>query len=402
MSSSLHRERRKGACAPEVEVRICQTWEEMQVLRPEWNEILSDSPDCSMFSSPEWLAAWWKSYGAERELVNLCFLTLDGKLLGLAPLYRDEIIAFGRKLKVLRLVGDGSKDSDNLNFIIRSGYEKACADGFLLWLRRWGGWDLCILDTLPDTSVFGNALLQQLRTREWSVLESVSTHLFIRLPDKWETYLECLPPDFRSLITRYPRRLRGRHKVNVYQCSTPTTLRKGLAALFSLHQKRWQNRGDKGVFENPQRCRLYHEIALIFLERGALEFWLMDLNGVTVAAQFCVRSGSTVYLLQEGFDPQYKREKVGYALRAAVLQDLIRRGVQVYDFLGGNDPYKLRFGAEKSTYLRIEFARPFTLASGRLTLSRLNHQLRRWAHSNLPEPLVCSLRRVLHNVTGNR
>lgn len=382
-----------------VEVRICQTWAELEVFRPQWDDILHSAASSTIFSTPEWLGAWWQSYGAGKELSALLFFATDGELVGLTPLYFDKRTIFGRKFRVLRLVGDGSEDSDNLDFVIRPAYERVCAHSFLSWLRRCD-WDICALATLPESSLFAANLLRYLHYSGWPVFEQRSPHSFVSLPESWECYLQTLSPEFRPLLTRYPRRLRAQHQVDVYR-STTVDLEKDLSSLFSLHQRRWQERGQSGVFANPDRRHFYHELATSLMTRGWLEFWLMDLDGTTVAAQFCFRFGHTVYLLQEGFDPRFAKEKVGYALRAAMLQDYIRQGVQRYDFLGGNDPYKARFGAEQSCYLTVEFARPATVGSVYITLNRFEHKARRWAHANLPEPTIRLLRRAWYGANGH-
>jgi len=52
---------------------------------------------------------------------------------------------------------------------------------------------------------------------------------------------------------------------------------------------------------------------------GSLELWLLDLDGRTVAAQCGLRYGELVCALQEGFDPDYATDSVGYVLRSYVL-----------------------------------------------------------------------------------
>jgi CelD/BcsL family acetyltransferase involved in cellulose biosynthesis len=381
-------------------IRVCSSWNDLEVFQKEWNHLLATAPGISIFSTPEWLASWWRAYGVGKELRALLFFAPDGELVGLAPLYIERCTVLGRKLRLLRLVGDGSGDSDNLDFVVRPGYGGACIGSFLLWLQR-GEWDLCALATLPESSVFGGNLLRYLRSSGWPVLERHCPHLSVFLPESWECYLRQLNPQFRPLLTRYPRRLKARHQVRVYR-STKADLEKDLSSLFSLHEMRWRERGQAGVFVNPDRRRFYQELGHSLLIRERLEFWLMDLDGTTVAAQFCLRFGKTVYLLQEGFDPQYAQEKVGYALRAEMFQDLIRRGIQRYDFLAGRDPYKVRFGAEESSYVTVEFARPATLGSAYLALKRFDLRARRWAHDNLPEPAIRMLRRAVYRADGHQ
>jgi CelD/BcsL family acetyltransferase involved in cellulose biosynthesis len=385
--------------AEALHIRVCSSWADLEIFRAEWDSLLTASS--SIFWTLEWLAAWWRSYGSGRELVTLLFFTLDNELVGAAPLYLDTgSAALGRKLTVLRLVGDGSGDSDDLDFPIRSGYEGVCADKFLSWLREYK-WDLCVLATLDDNSRFRKCLLRSLGSSGWAILETRSPHLIISFPDSWECYLKRLAPEFRPLLGRYPRRLRAKHQVQIYR-STTEDLEKNLSKLFSLHKQRWNARGTSGAFNNPVRCQFYREMAHNFSSRGWLEFWLMDLDGTTVAAQFCFRFRDTVYLLQEGFDPGYANEKIGYALRAATLEHFIREGVQKYDFLAGADPYKLRFGAEESTYRTIEFAKPSTRGSAYVALHRFGHNARQRARTHLPQPLVQLLRRTLRKGNGAR
>ena len=75
----------------------------------------------------------------------------------------------------------------------------------------------------------------------------------------------------------------------------------------------------------------------MLLSRQRLEFWLLELDEKIVAAQFALRLGETVYQLQEGFDPGYSSDSVGYVLRGQVLRNLIDRGIRRYDFLGGEE-----------------------------------------------------------------
>ena len=81
------------------------------------------------------------------------------------------------------------------------------------------------------------------------------------------------------------------------------------------------------------------------MERDWLEFWVLELNDIPVAAQSAFRYRDTCYSLQEGFDPSYDAESVGFVLRTRTMQRLIDLGVRRYNFLGGVNESKLRWGA---------------------------------------------------------
>ena len=175
-----------------------------------------------------------------------------------------------------------------------------------------------------------------------------------------------------------------------------------LQTLFSLHQMRWTGRGEPGAFASADRRKFYLRMAEAFLQRGWLEFWLLTLDGETVGAQFCFRYNNTVSLLQEGFHPKYTAEKIGYALRAHVLEETIRTGAQRYDFLGGADSYKAKFGARQANYLNLSFAKPSSLGRTYLVLQDKKRQLKTWLKSKLPARMLALLRRDSANFDSSQ
>jgi CelD/BcsL family acetyltransferase involved in cellulose biosynthesis len=370
--------------AEECTVRICHAWEELEQFRESWNRLLQANPASSIFQTPEWLAAWWKSFAINKDLLGLVFADAEGRTLGIAPLYREQNSFFGRTITTLRMVGAGSGDSDALDFITSPGNEEFCADAFVAWLDKQKDWHVCALETLPQNSLVARRLGTRLHEAEWSVDATLTPNFVVDLPDAWQQYLNALEPSFRPLLTRYPRRLESRYSVRFVRCERVEDLKVHLETLFSLHQMRWTGRGEPGAFAHPDRRNFYFEMATAFLRRGWLEFWLLELDGEIVGAQFCFRYNDTVSLLQEGFHPKYAAEKIGYALRAHVLEDMIHSGVKRYDFLGGDDPYKAKFGAHQKNYLNLAFAGPSGLGRAYLALQKRKRQIKAWLKGKLP------------------
>jgi CelD/BcsL family acetyltransferase involved in cellulose biosynthesis len=379
--------------AEECTVRICRTWEELEQFRESWNRLLRANPMSSIFQTPEWLAAWWKSFAGGKELLGLVFADAESRTLGIAPLYREQNSFFGRTLTTLRMVGAGSGDSDALDFITSPGSEEVCAEAFMAWLDKQTDWGLCVLETLPQNSLVAKRLGQRLREAEWRVDTTLTPNFVVDLPAGWPEYINTLEPSFRPLLTRYPKRLQSRYSVRFVRCECVEELKVHLETLFTLHQMRWTGRGEPGAFANPDRRDFYFEMAAAFLRRGWLEFWLLELDGEIVGAQFCFRYNETVSLLQEGFHPKYAAEKIGYALRAHVLEEMICSGAQRYDFLGGDDPYKAKFGAHQKNYLNLTFAGPSRIGRTYVATQRRKRQIKTWLKSKLPAGVLARLRR---------
>jgi CelD/BcsL family acetyltransferase involved in cellulose biosynthesis len=376
-----------------VSIRICTTWEEFEQFLSVWNKLLAENTASSIFQTPEWLAAWWNAFGNDKKLLGLIFMDSSGKTVGIAPFYIERRSFLGFPLTTLRLVGAGSGDSDALDFIISPGYERLCAEAFTTWLGQEAKWSVCSLETLPENSLVAKYLLQNAQEFGWRVHSSLTPNFIIHLPTTWPEYLSTLESAFRPLLTRYPKRLQSRFKVGIVRCERAEDIQAQLQTLFSLHQMRWTGRGEPGAFASADRRNFYFRMAEAFLHRGWLEFWLLSLDGETVGAQFCFRYNNTVSLLQEGFHPKYAAEKIGYALRAHVLEETIRSGAQRYDFLGGADSYKAKFGARPANYLNLSFASSSIIARSFLAFQKQKQHLKTWLKSKLPARMLAALQR---------
>ncbi len=377
---------------PPVAIQF-NSWEELERYRAEWDHLLSESPSSSIFMTPEWLAGWWHAYGAGRQLCSLAFVDTQGRTLAIAPLYLERSSRFGITTTTLRLVGAGSGDSDDLDFIVMPGYEASVAQAFVEWFHSQKRSDVCALETLSDESMLAGNLCGLIHQRKWKLTAEELPHSYVDLPRTWNEYLETLASDFRPLLTRYPKRLQSRFSVDISRLQKVEGLASGLQTLFTLHQMRWTGRGEPGAFADPQRRDFYSRMANAFLQRGWLEFWSLRLGDEIVATQFCFRYRDTVSLLQEGFNPKYTAEKVGYALRAHALQEMISTGARRYDFLGGADSYKARFGSTQGKYLNLYFAGPSW--KGRLVLiaRQRSRAFKAWLKTHLPARVLALLQR---------
>ncbi len=372
-----------------------RAWDELEAIRPAWERILQDAEALTIFSTLEWMGAWWKAFAKGKELLALVFSNSGDEVVGIVPLYADSFeptLPF--RVRRLRFVGDGSEDSDNLDLIIRRGYESSCTEALLSWLGSNTDWDICELNTLPLDSAAIPSLTSELKKHSWTMRRLERPRSRIPLPETWEDYLrQTVSKKEKTKIGYYTNRLRKHFKVLIARCENVQAIPEALEILFGLHQERWHSKGMPGAFASEQRRELYYGMAASFLQHGWLEFWIMQLDGKPVAAQYGFRYRSTVYSLQEGFDPSYSADRVGYVLRAHILKTLIGQGIRQYDFLGEVDPSKNRWGAEVGSYTDLHFARPLTRGAIYLRSDHATRAIKSWLKTNLPAPMIQALRK---------
>ena len=369
--------------------------ESVEPLRPEWDALLGEYPFSTVFSTYEWLAPWWRAFGGRDRLMVLAFRDASSALVGLAPMAITIRSAFPGSLRILRMMGDGSHDSDNLDFPVRRGEEAAFTEGLVGWMQQHANlWDICEFHTLPEQSSIGARLMNELAKRKWRPLTSTRPQTVVELAETWEAHLKRISAKERGKIGIRGRKLEKKYEVQIRRCSEEREVDSLLGALFELHGKHWQLRGLPGTLHSPERQKFYAELARLLLARKRLEFWVLELNGKVVAAQFGLRHGSTVFSLQEGFDPEYAPDSVGYVLRSQVLKQLITEGIRRYDFLGGTDESKMRWGADLKHYLNIDFARPWSRGSFALAARQKAAAAKAWLRGRLPKTVWQSVKRA--------
>jgi hypothetical protein len=77
----------------------------------------------------------------------------------------------------------------------------------------------------------------------------------------------------------------------------------------------------------------------------SLRLRLLELDGQLLAGDLSCVFENTEFLVKTGYDERFSRLSPGLVLRAEALRAAIDERLSRYDFLGGPDPYKVRWGA---------------------------------------------------------
>ena len=325
-------------------------------LQAEWQALLQRSAANTIFLTWEWISSWWASYGRGKELLVLVARDASGTCQGIAPFYAEPYRQMGRTLRRLRFLGDGSADSDYLDFVLARGREAQVLPAFLHRLSALAAnWDVAQLNEIPESSPTGAVLANWLARSGWLLRREEVPCAVVALPETWDSYERMLRPRFRTAVRACLRNLE--QGVGAVEClSEESRTEEWLNDLFSLHAARWQQRQQPGAFADPAKREFYRRISRAFLNRGWLHFTRWRVHEVVLACQFGFVYQQTYHQLQEGFDSESAHVSPGITLRAAMIRDLIGRGVRAYDFLGGVGRHKADWGATAKLSWRYAFA----------------------------------------------
>jgi peptidoglycan/xylan/chitin deacetylase (PgdA/CDA1 family)/CelD/BcsL family acetyltransferase involved in cellulose biosynthesis len=378
-----------------VTVTRYRSWEELEELRGLWNPLLSRSVSDTVFLTWEWIAAWWKYYGNGRRLYVLAAWE-ERNLVGVAPLFIDDGRQYGRAWRRLRLIGDGSHDSDYLDCFAQSGREAEVIASLVKFLKmQRSEWDWIELNGPVYGSPCLTVMAKCAQESGWTVQSEPIRCATLPLPASWDEYLRQLDPRFRTKVRSALSVIKEQVKADPEACTRQDQLEDWLPTLFELHTRRWATQAKPGVFRSEARRNFYREFSRAALSEGWLAFHRMNWGERTLTVQYGLLYRRRFHLLQEGYDPDFSTIRPGVALRAWLIRHWIQLGIKEYDFLAGVAGYKFDWGGQEKTATRLVIIRDRLSRIVALQMPRLRFQAREGAGKLVPQPVMAFRKKLI-------
>jgi CelD/BcsL family acetyltransferase involved in cellulose biosynthesis len=244
----------------------------------------------------------------------------------------------------------GTGISDCLDFLVRpdSALQHAAAlcESISCGL---GPFDICDLQEVSSESPL---LRAEFPAAVGIRKEAHNRRFVVRLPESMELYLRGLAKKHRSNLRR-ARRLLAESGPAEIEAADAESLDSFLDALFSLHCRRWAELQQPGVLQGDAIRSFHGEVCARMLKRDLLRFYRMSRLGRPAAALYSFRRGDRVYCYLSGFDPEMGRCSPGIVLLAHAIEKAIGEGVREFDFLRGDEEYKMKWNPEPRQNYRV-------------------------------------------------
>jgi CelD/BcsL family acetyltransferase involved in cellulose biosynthesis len=303
---------------------------EFEALAGEWDALVGerDGP----FLTSAWLAAWWRAFASED---GLALVLSDG----------DRLLAGGcfREPRGAVLASATNAHSNDWGIVCR---DRAAARSFWQGVAALGRRRLALGPVLSD-SLGAPAARDALGAAGYRVAEEArEPSPWLELPASRDALLAERSRNLRSQVGRRRRALEREGELALRTVRGGPTLERDLDAFFELEAAGWKGGEGTAIALDPALLELYRGFARRAAAAGMLRLYLLELDGGLVAADYGCAFGGCGYLVKTAFDEDLGRFAPGLVLRAAVLESSIEEGLSRYDFLGGPDPYKLRWAEE--------------------------------------------------------
>jgi CelD/BcsL family acetyltransferase involved in cellulose biosynthesis len=309
----------------------------LREFQPEWLRFEREISSINPFQTSEWLLTWWSHFGSGK--LRLLVFRRQGAVTGILPCFLHE----WNRRRQLTLLGSGI--SDYLDPL----FKPDCVAGILEELRAqlvgWTDWDVCEWQDLSrDTP------LQSLGT---VVEETPCSAISIQQP--FEEFLAARPRDLRRNLRRYKEKAEAIGSVKFEVSHAADT--ESMSALIQLHGARWQKAGQAGMIETNHSGAFLREVAERLGGSGMLRIFKVRFQGRIAAILLAFCNQTTIFAYLSAFDPRYEIFGFGRELLAQALHYAHEKGYRFWNFLRGDEAYKISWGAQALAKCRVVILR---------------------------------------------
>ncbi|MEP9410003.1 MAG: GNAT family N-acetyltransferase [Candidatus Brocadia sp.] len=331
--------------AKNLNVFRISTQEEMNILRDSWNRLSKAVPFCTW----DWLQCWWKYYGTgrpgRRQLFTLLVCDISQQIIGIAPWYLENSLYQG---KTIRFLGDGEVCSDYVSILARPEDEETVAITLSRWMTQQGKefWDHCNFESIGVQDRVVWKFIEQLRF-SGCILDSMRIYHRWRLPlpESWAAYLAGRSSSHRCELRSLERKYLLSGKVTLRHAKKEEELKRCFEILVALHQKRKKALSKNTTFASARFIEFQREASSRLMAEGKLNLVWLEYENQPIAILYDFVGERVIYGYASGFDPECTIRAAGKLLFIAVFKQAIEQGFVAYDFLRGDEPYKMHWKA---------------------------------------------------------
>jgi CelD/BcsL family acetyltransferase involved in cellulose biosynthesis len=308
-------------------------------LRGEWEELHAGSAPGNPFLSFTWTAAWLRCFAGEYEDCLTVVVNQPDRCRGVASLVRRRRRHAGVPLRVLELAGG---DDSTYKGLLAEGDHDAFADAVLQGLHEQGGaWDLLVFDSLPGDDgwsrrMAGAAARRSLRFE----LHPPTPAPFLSLPADYESLVRGLKKSLRRNLSRRQKQMEA-EGLSIERWRGAAVQPEHVRQAREIEQRSWKGSRGLGIF--PDEPHLAFHLALLSDRDRPFEvdYAFLHDGDRPIAFQYGLLQGSKYLAYNTSYDHSHHGVSPGLLLIHALLRDLVGSGVETFDFLVGEDTYKL-------------------------------------------------------------
>lgn len=324
-------------------------------LRAEWEALVDEDPDGTIFHTPRYLETWRRVLG-QRANARVRTIHRDGRLIGIVPEAHEREGSPTGPVEVIRFMG-GTEVTDYLGPVARREDRDDVVGAYLEALADDVDWDELVAGGLPADTTWPGSFLRHAERLGLRIVDDVEEAVCPRLDISggYDAYLDGLPGKQRHELKRKARKLaRDLGSVRVTEVAEDG-LDDGLDTFFDMATETETEKS--GFFAKEEMRAFFRALADEFTGERVFRLHLLDVAGAPAAATVSLVHGREWGLYNSAFDQSLASLAPGMVLVGELIRTAAEEDCRVFDLLRGDEPYKYRFGAVDRPLRRLTLAR---------------------------------------------
>ncbi len=338
---------------PDLRLSCIRDFEAFAALKDDWNRLLSESANNTVFLRHEWLSSWWMSYGARSEL-NVLAIRKGERLAAVAPLMTRMDRMRGLPTRKVSFIGDPEWMVGD--FIVSTDAKKAV--GMFMECILGMNWDVAELRNVPEDSANIGPFTEIMESRllNYQRIEGANSP-YVKVTMPWKDFYASRSTRFKKSIRNKLNKINKAGSVSVRRYTTPEEVARILPTIFDIGLKGWKHTIKNAISSTPENRSFYTHLSSEMSALGLLDIWVLEFNGAPTAFEYHVRHGKRTHALVADFDESYRNLSPGSILDFNVMQHVFGNGTSEYDMGCGDSFYKAHWTETSRKHLGLNFSR---------------------------------------------
>lgn len=328
-----------------VTARVVDTLAELVALEREWNELFTRSASASPPLQWGWVREWWRYFGTPNRSLAIVTVRQGSQLIGVLPLYRETDARKRAALFSVSLSRESSHSfyPEYIDVLTAPGSDAAVTGAIIKLVSDmgWGRLEAIQLGLCRKGGLLERVIAPAMKV-PWGSIERTEFRAPVAdLRGGLEGYLRALSTNARQQMRRLLRSFRELNGTHFEIAHSREEADRFLLELIELHQKRWHAENEPGAFSTPERIAFHRAVVERLFESVVLS--RLSYQGETIAVLYGFLVGRKFDFYQSGNSAcEIPLKRPGILAHLLTMEALSKNGLETYDFLEGEAPYKVQ------------------------------------------------------------
>ena len=361
-----------------MEAKIISSVNGLDKLKKDWIEINASNEINNPFLSWEWNNRWIKSY-ADHKFMRIVVIYDSKNIAAIAP--------FSLKNKKITFLSDPFF-ADYTDVVLKKNSDEII-DKVIKTISQFNSWNILDLSTLPETSRTASSILRACQKYiPYSKIHCLHINPFIHINGKFSDFFKSRKKSLRSEMVRTRNILNNDYSKWEFIIADKTEDKLEIFdALVDFHLNRQSEKVGTSIFDHVENIKFFKDLIISKDLEWKIELSAIKVDNSIVSSSISIIDKGIHYYWIPSFKKSFPKGSIGNFHLMQLIEECFNSGIKRFDFMGGDEAYKLKWANDSyENYRIIAFRSLFFKFKHDLTLA-LFENLKKYKNNRFLKPI---------------